>query len=402
MAEQLTLKHLTEAVTGRAAAFRCRRRLQPAGGPGTKIFPPRYAGARYAVELRRHDGQAIPCVLIDSVQSQANRMEEALQQAVDEGRIELPVVAVEFPPAGGGNGDAAPKFDIGTITSLQAPHRLADAILRDSEHEGVPFRQSELGRQIDAASTQNATPLYELGPTALVFGMWDSTGPRGGLGAKFERAIVSEIVGVNCPYLFDGNDAIDPKNRGIRRDPLNVSKQALVKKIDERRWENVESAGKTAPKGTIRPSEINHGNVPFDGDNAGVTVDYCEQTTTLSLIALRRLRFPDANQKRTVERDRAAQTVLAALGLCGAAMAADEGLDLRSRCLLWPEEPMTWELLATPGSEPETFELGSEAALDLLNEAVAAAKKAGMTWRSEPIQLTPSKELVARGEKSDP
>jgi len=31
-------------------------------------------------------------------------------------------------------------------------------------------------------------------PTALIFGAWNSTGEGGGLGAKFPRAIVSEII----------------------------------------------------------------------------------------------------------------------------------------------------------------------------------------------------------------
>lgn len=76
----LTLEVLNEAVKGSAAAFRCRRRLQPAGGDGDKVFPPTFAGAVYAIEKRRVSGRAEPvqCVLLDSVQSQANRMELAL------------------------------------------------------------------------------------------------------------------------------------------------------------------------------------------------------------------------------------------------------------------------------------------------------------------------------------
>ncbi|MHB1156049.1 MAG: type I-G CRISPR-associated RAMP protein Csb1/Cas7g [Phycisphaerales bacterium] len=433
MADQLKLEQLQQAVETRAAAFRCRRTLQPAGGAGTKIFPPTYAGATYAVELRRRDGQAVPCVLIDSVQSQANRMEEALQQAVDDGRIKLPVVSVTFPPAG--EGENVPKYPIGTITSLQAPHRLADAILRDSEHEGTPFRQSELGKRIDAASMQNATPLYELGPTALVFGMWDSTGPRSGLGAKFERAVVSEIVGINCPYFYSEEEKRNkqlPRRHGIRWDPLNISKSVgpvymtpngLMTLDPEQAEEEPSKSGKGTGKRRLwgkaqgkvayitppasdtatlpdagKPSAANHGNVPYgekdEGMNAGITVDYCEQTTTLSLIALRRLRFPNAEGKGDRGRDLTAQAVLAALGLCAAALAADEGLDLRSRCLLWPDEPMTWELLATPGKQGAMFELGAEAAVKLFSESVAAAKKIGLTWHEQPIELAPSAELV--------
>lgn len=49
----LTLEVVRDAVKGSAAAFRCRRRLQPAGGEGDKVFPPTFAGAVYAIEQRR-------------------------------------------------------------------------------------------------------------------------------------------------------------------------------------------------------------------------------------------------------------------------------------------------------------------------------------------------------------
>jgi len=94
-ARALTLGDLQAAVRS-GAAFRCRRRLQPGGGEGDKVFPPTFMGAVYAVEQRRVPGreQPVTCVLLDSVQSQANRMEQALQDALDVGEIELPVVEV--------------------------------------------------------------------------------------------------------------------------------------------------------------------------------------------------------------------------------------------------------------------------------------------------------------------
>ncbi len=186
MAEQLTFDCLNAAVQGRAAAFRCKTKLQPAGGEGTKVFPPTHSGGVYATESRRLTNRDNPvdCVLLDSVQSQANRIEEALQQAVDGGLIQLPTIVVDF-------GNSVP--DIQRVTSLQAPHRAADAILRDSRLGGKPFRQSEIGQSITESSLANATALYKYCPHALVLGIWDSTGPKGGLGAKFARALVSEI-----------------------------------------------------------------------------------------------------------------------------------------------------------------------------------------------------------------
>src|SRR5436309_12306932 len=53
----LTFDDLKTAVSGGAAAFRCRRRLQPGGGEGDKVFPPTFMGAVYAIEQRRVPGQ---------------------------------------------------------------------------------------------------------------------------------------------------------------------------------------------------------------------------------------------------------------------------------------------------------------------------------------------------------
>ena len=75
----LDYSKLSEAVKN-SAALRCRTKLQPAGGKGDKVFPPTYAGAVYAMEWRNVPGYDAPvrCVLMDSVQSMANRQEEAL------------------------------------------------------------------------------------------------------------------------------------------------------------------------------------------------------------------------------------------------------------------------------------------------------------------------------------
>jgi len=141
MAKALDYKTLLAAVSD-AAAFRSNRDLQPAGGPGTKVFPPTFARATYSVEMRRQqdpDTKAwseTPCVVLDTVQSQANRMELALQEAVDDGRIALPVVEVDFDAESQKAAKTDLLYPVGRITSLEAPHRLADAILRDSEHEG--------------------------------------------------------------------------------------------------------------------------------------------------------------------------------------------------------------------------------------------------------------------------
>jgi CRISPR-associated protein Csb1 len=158
--DTLTLDNIKGALAGNAAAFRSVTEYHPAGGPGDKIFPPTYEGGRYATEARRIDGEEVDCVLLDSVQSQANRMELALLEEWESGRALLPVISVDF------NGPDLPKPF--RVTSLEAPHRIADALLRDSELDGVMFRRSDAGKRLDTLDARNATVLFELCPTALV------------------------------------------------------------------------------------------------------------------------------------------------------------------------------------------------------------------------------------------
>lgn len=370
---------LLKAVSGTAAALRSRTKLQPAGGEGDKVFPPTYAGAVYAKEERQINGAKVPCVLLDSVQAQANRLEEALQRALDSGALKgVPVLNVDFTGLG-------LLDEVRRVSSLEAPHRIADAILRDSLHDGQPFRKSELGKSLDQASLQNATPLYKLCPTALIFGLWDSTGPRGGLGAKFQRALVSEIIGVNAEIGVKTSSRIDPL--GIR------AAAQVIKNADG----SYDLAGEKA-KGGVSPSEVNHSNIlpvmTKPGGAGGATLDYAEQTVVLSLPALRKLRFP-VDGKTTPERDAAARTVLAALALTAATLAAESGFDLRSRCLLWPTDVMKWELLEKPGQKPTEITMTAEDAVKLLGEAVAAAEKLGLVWQKEPVKLIPAPNLVA-------
>jgi CRISPR-associated protein GSU0053 (Cas_GSU0053) len=64
----------------------------------------------------------------------------------------------------------------GRMTVLEAPHRLYDAIFRDSTLDGTPFRQSLLGRQLLDARPQRATALYQSCPLVLLLGGWDAHG----------------------------------------------------------------------------------------------------------------------------------------------------------------------------------------------------------------------------------
>lgn len=393
--------NLSEVVTS-AAAIRLRQRLLPEGGPGDKIFPPTFAGGTYCWEQRRIDGKSVPCVLLDSVASQANRLEAALAELTASGAIELPRLVVAF------TGDLA---DIGEVSTLAAPHRVFDAILRDSNtNEGKPFFKSDLYKQLTACNVRNATSLFANSPAALLFGCWDSTGAAGGLGNKFARALTSEIVGINAEW--------GSTQGGVRQDPLGINSSVEISIDKEGDWSVVGKsvAGrKERAKGT-RPSEINHGNVLLkvelgsqevvDADGViqsrrlplkgGVTVDYALQTTVLSLTALRRLRFPVEGKSGT---DDAARAVLTALALVAITSGRDQGYWLRSRCGLVADGVQALEILRADGSS-STLEIDSTAAIAAYQDAIAEARKAGLPWNPEPILLNPQQKLVDLIKKS--
>lgn len=396
MPESLDLATLKQAVAGTAAAFRCVTELQPAGGEGDKVFPPTYEGGKYAFEKRLVPGREEPveCVLLDSVQSQANRMELALLDAWRAERLPLPVVTAAFP--------AAALEKPLRVTSLEAPHRIADALLRDSLLDGKPFRQSAVGRQIGEAEAFNALPLFEHCPTALVFGMWDSTGPKGGLGAKFARAVVSEIVGIDVVHGKRTSSRIDPAQILLHAGPLYQAASpagGVGWTLDESKARK-DSKGRAQTLGKDgRPSEANHGNVTPTVADGGVTLRRAVQTTVLSLPALRRLRFP-MNGTYDPGVDLAARTALAALALCAGALSREQGCDLRSRCLLVPTGRVEWELLGAPRDDPEFLALPAEAAVKLYRQAVEEARAAGLPFHEEELVLQPSEELVALVRKS--
>ena len=394
MTAKIDLQTLRQAVEGTAAAFRSVTRYQPVGGPGDKVFPPTYEGGKHATEARidPDTGEVRNCVLLDSVQSQANRMELALLEAHRAERVALPLVVARFDDP-----DLPKKF---SVTSLEAPHRLADALFRDSLVDGVMFRESDKGRILDEADIRNASGLFGLCPTALVFGIWDSTGPRGGLGAKFQRALVSEIVGFDAVPGSKTASRIDPAQVRLDAGPLYDRAEKSAKKPSWTLDQELAAQEKSKPKpfgknqGTRgKPSAAVHGNIAPTVSDGGFTISHAQQTTTLSLVVLRRLRFPlDAATESKPGVDLAARTTLAALGLAAGSMARED-VDLRSRCHLFADEPTVWQLLDRPGEAPAEFALDADAALALLNDAIEVAKEVGLPWEGV-LEFTPSKDLV--------
>jgi CRISPR-associated protein Csb1 len=380
-----------DLISGPYAAIRLTQRLQPAGGPGSKVFPPTFEGGVYCFEKRRIGATTLDCVLLDGVASSANRQEEALAALVDDGALKVPRFISEF--------EGFPE--LGEVSTLTAPHRAFDAIFRDSELGGKAFNKTPLYAELSKANAKNATALLQHAPTALLFGAWDSTGSAGGLGNKFARCIVTELIGVNVER--------GETRGGLRLDPLAISRNVEIE---------VDKAGDWKPKGIVakkedgkkeerakgtRPSEVNHGNVlakvEYEGSRAdgrslkgGVTCEYALQLSVITLSGLRRLRFP-INGKLDPKVDDAARAVLATLGLVAITASRDRGYALRSRCDLVAEGLAEFEVVAHDGSATK-HQLDTKAAIALYQAAVERATKLGLPWNDEPTRMKPQDKLV--------
>jgi CRISPR-associated protein Csb1 len=380
---------LQASVAGNVAAIRAEIPLEPAGGWQDKVFPPTYAGGVYATEKRLLDGKEVETVVLDSVQSQANRLEEALLRAFDEGRINLPVMAMTVP-------------GYGRVTSLDAPHRIADAIFRDALLGGVPFHQSPDGQRFLSASIRDATAVFELCPTALVFGYWNSHAGLRTRGAKVPRALYSEIVGFGAVYGAQTGGRLDPL--GIPRNAAKIyqaSNESEMWTLEASQAKGEKGKEVLVGKGTDkgRPASIGHGNVPPDlvkNDRneilrRGATLQSAKLTVVLSLAQLRRLHFPDASGGASRERNEAVRTVLAALGLAAVALQHEQGYDLRSRCVLYAPASLSLKFV---GGENGEYNLTAATAIALLSDGIIAAERVGVVWRTGTVLFEPQKKLV--------
>lgn len=368
----LTFQELLEACSGTRSAIRVKVKLQPVAGPGEKVFPATHLKGVYAEEIRNVSDnkggfRKLRAVLIDSVQSQANRLEQVLLQAIDTNQIALPMLYLEV----GGR----------RITSLDAPHRVYDAFFWDALKDGQAFRESEIGRAFVAAQPRCAQKLFEYAPTALLFGAWDSR--AGGLrGARFARAIESEIIALDAEVGVRTSSRICPV--GIKKvSTYRGRTESYTLREDEAIRDSKENPV------TVTITELGHSNIPprVEGPG-GITATEIVQTAVISLTQLRQLRFGEEAASNI------ARATLAAIGLVALTRQLDSGYALRSRCHLIPMEHPVFELIGNRANELRIVKIDAKEAEKLLVSCVEAAQGSGLAWHTDPIQLEPSPRLI--------
>jgi CRISPR-associated protein Csb1 len=349
-----------------------RAMYQPVGGRERTVMPPTYPvadnvrdpNARYLIAPRLVDGQQRQAVVIDQEPSQANRIEEALRDAHYQSRLQLPLFEMRA---------STPLGEI-RLTSLDFPHRYADAYLRDSLVDGVRFDESSAGKRLRAATVADVRPLYEREPTSLIFGAWDSH--RKGRWPKFARLCSSSMYGL---------DPVSFARMGGRMDPQNLTGAVDNAANAEADWQFIRAGEKR--KGN-RLSEIGHGNIAPNPVHGGVTVSEIHKVASVSLAGLERLRFGDA----TAGASNLARATLAALALAGDRLAfGGPSVWLRSGCDLAKAQETIG--LERPSGNLDELAVTAQEALDTFSELRDRAATAGIPMDRYTISIQPMAAL---------
>jgi len=230
------------------AAVVLREYLTPVEGKDGVFFPPTFAAAENSKEFPggyniNELGQGENVCLVDSVGSQANRIEPMF--ATGSYAALVPQLLVEA-----GNKK---------VSILEAGHRAGDAIVRCTELKDA------LQKAFEALKKGNAVPLAKLAPTSLIFGVWDSRDTQ----AKAPRLIAATIRAFNVAKLTRSaqyNPAIEYIEEGLLDE---TEEKDALKAYSERGFRHVPASG-------------THGGVIAKGE--------IRREVTLQMAALRLLR----------------------------------------------------------------------------------------------------------------
>ncbi|MDT4896438.1 MAG: CRISPR-associated protein Csb1 [Acidobacteriota bacterium] len=272
--------------------------LEPALGTDAEIFPPTFAkdGPLYNIdELRADiapsaakDGDIVNTCLIDSIGSQANRMETCFKKMPLSGLVpQITVVA---------KNQKANLLDIG--------HRIADAAIRFSELE-----MEARSAIVNLKENGNALDLAQLAPTSLIFGFWDSRETQ----FKFGRVLSSVIRATNVSYL----------TRSAQFDAVFDAKQMF----EDKEYKEYGTGNNNAL------SAIGLQDAPAAGTHGGVRVfGVITRRTQINLVGLRALAV--TNEKGEIKEDETMKLRRYLLGLALVAARCQTSYNLREGCLL--------------------------------------------------------------------
>ena len=358
--------------------------LEPLGGRGTPINPAIHSGGVYDWQRRYIDGaeEPVDCIVIDSIQSQAARLQRTLAEIDAYPQLELDL-----------SGEALPAHLPEQISSVEFPHRHADAYLRDAVQGTVKFDATPLGEALLNATASRPEALLGWFPHSLIYGFWQShttvKGKKGekvqkGPQSKHPRVWTSEIVGWRPSMPKDAVEGAARRfeRRGTKGDPLNIDSNA-------------------AEKGDLKPSEVGHGQVPFGGPGSdedkrrppAMSFARITQEATLSFATLRRV--ADRSEQPPGFDPVQARTLLAVLALWAYVRRFGSLMDLRTGTTLTPV-PDSLGVHVIGGGQLGECSLPEMAVQegDISKIVEEIALPAGLNgWGECPVVLHPNKRL---------
>ena len=385
----ITLQHLLDACSpGGASVLTSVTPLEPAAGPHASVAPAKFvSGSKsvFAYERRFWNGEAVTAVLIDSKQSQNNRLEAAVSAAIaDEDPVLARTPRIEL------------RFEDGQVYSdLDLPHRAFDGQIRAGTINGEPVTSVEEYRKLRDATANHARPLLERSPMTLLLGGWDAS--RKSHQGRYRSILVGEIIGILADQ-DGGAEANQSKRGGARIDPLGARIQldragrkaiadAQKEELSKKTYDN--SIGKNEKEGLAR---LGIGAIPPSLEQlGGVTCQEIIRSHVLSFAALRALRFDSP----TPEGDVACRALLAALALNGLAR-SDAELLLRANCDLVETGPAVVTLDKRYGQKENFEPLSIDQAQDLLSAAIDHATQAtNLTWDGSVLVVEGNPAILA-------
>ena len=387
----ITLQHLLDACSpGGASVLTSVTPLEPAAGPHASVAPAKFLEGKgrtakpvFAYERRFWDGEAVTAVLIDSKQSQSNRLEAAVSAAIaDQDPVLARTPRIEL------------RFEDGQVYSdIDLPHRAFDGQIRAGTINGEPATAAQEYRELRNATVADARPLLERSPITLLLGGWDAS--RKTHAGRYRSLLVGEIIGILSDQGRDpevnqskrGGARIDPLGARIQLDQAEREAIADVQKSELSDKAYTNSYGKGG-----KSSSLGLGGIPPSLEQlGGVTCRAIIRSHVLSFAALRALRFDSP----TPEGDVACRALLAALALNGLAR-SDAELLLRANCDLVEAGPAVVTLDKRYGQKENFEPLSIEQAQELLSAAIDnAVQAANLTWDGSILVVEGNPTILA-------
>ncbi|MEX2238006.1 MAG: type I-U CRISPR-associated RAMP protein Csb1/Cas7u [Dehalococcoidia bacterium] len=361
---------------GGPVALHLKQELLPVGSVGDVnrvVFPPTYADIGYNIDTLS-DGSAVATV--DSVGSQANRIEPIFKAAADKRQDWLvPQLEIEI-------------HDGERLSILDLAHRAGDAVVR----------ASNLAPDIEKAfqelrKTGDVGPLCKIAPTSLLFGVWDSRGTHEKR-PRLVRALIRawDVEPLHSTAQFTSAwKALDE----AQRTELENEAKARKVKLSEKGFADAPAVFRKTPPQVLRYRD--GAANPAARVLGGVLVrGRIEREVTVNLIALRGLRGNNDEETGHIHKY--------LLGLSLVAATADIDLYLREGCHLHYAGEDEWCAVPRRG-EPRQVDLSSADARALIQDyARNASGHFRNMWPAETVfkfDIKKAKLLLANKEDDE-